>query len=234
MRSTTCGGVDTPRPLTGLWVYVWQPTDPDSLQHLTVQWRQFSHWLEHENTYLCLCSQPPHPPTIFVIKLTGSSHLYSALPLFLELVQRAPVCAAQTGSRASRQLIQSYPNSANLWVANTPALPHKDRCVGLIKTKHWAEHKEHRERFPAGQMVPDFVIKDAQIRIPRDRTAWWNYKSVFKIFFHIECICSRKKKKKSSVECIRADMWRCCVLWKNIKSARKQHWLSLQLTLSHY
>lgn len=46
--------------------------------------------------------------------------------LFLERLERVPACAAQTGSVASRQLIQSYPNSATLWVANMLASPHKD------------------------------------------------------------------------------------------------------------
>lgn len=98
-----------------------------------------------------------HQTSWFFKKNGECSFIFCAL--FLELLERVPVCAAQTGSRASRQLIQSYPNSATPWVANMSALPHKDLCVGLINAKIlWAEHTTKCSLL--GQIVNDFGITD--------------------------------------------------------------------------
>lgn len=105
-------------------------------------------------------------------------------------------------------------------------LPHKDFCVGLINTEYF-EQSTKTECFPAGQMVPDFVIKDAQICIPWDRMARWNYTSLFKVF-NIKYIWSQRKASWVP-EHVRES-----VLWEHIRSARKQEWLNLQLTLGHY
>ena len=115
------------------------------------------------NTELYLCSQISS--IIFRIKSVGSLKISKPVfifhTLFLELLERVPVRAAQTGSGASRQLIQSYPNSATLWVANTSALPHKDLCVGLMNGKIlWS-------RAPNKLIATrtDLKIKDLQISI---------------------------------------------------------------------
>lgn len=82
-----------------------------------------------------MCSHFPISSTVFIKKPFGSLTIFYILHS-LSIFRVVGVCAAQTGSRASRQLIQSYPNSATSWVANMSALPHNHFSVGLINGTH--------------------------------------------------------------------------------------------------
>ena len=88
---------------------------------------------DFKNASMCLCFQISS--TIFITEPLSSLKIF--IFCTLSIFRVVGVCAAQTGKRASRQLIQSYPNSATLWVANMSDLPRKHFSVGLINAKHF-------------------------------------------------------------------------------------------------